>query len=474
MKRQGPSGGAVVELGDIRLGQEEFLRIRARQEESYREQLGDSFDARAAREMLDTMTVNSLVQSAILAHEAEALGLRVGKTEIQQLLRNSPGFRDETGKFDNEAFSRYVEWEYGNQRNYLRYMRRVLLSQKLASLLYSQPQVSQSELRATVLYDQEQVQLAYVALDAEALPPEVEISDQQIDDYLSSHEAEIQELYEQRREEYELPEQAKVRHILFAVDRDADEGEVETTRQRTGEALERLRAGEEFEALAAELSEDPASKEQGGDLGVVKPGELAAEIEEIAFSLEPGTASEVARSDAGFHIVWVDERLEARTRDLEEVRRELAREKAETAAARSRAENLSQRLVAALRSGKTLEEAARDEEVNLERTAPLRRRADGFVPGLGSASEVLATAFAMDEGQSAPHIFTVGTKLVLIQLLEHQEPEPEQVEGEMQARRDRLQTAKRNALLESWIQQRRRELEEQGRLLIDNSIIRRG
>jgi peptidyl-prolyl cis-trans isomerase D len=474
MKRKGPSGGAVVELGDIRLGQEDFLRVRARQEENYREQLGDHFDPRAAREMLDTMAVGSLVQSAILAHEAEALGLRVGTTEIQQLLRNSPGFRDETGKFNNEAFSRYVEWEYGNQRNYLRYMRRVLLSQKLASLLYSQPQVSQAELRASVLYDQEQVKLAYVALDTEVLPPEVEITDEQTDAYLSSHEAEIQELYEQRREDYELPAQAKVRHILFAVDRDADEGEVETTRKRAEEALGRLRAGEEFEALAAELSEDLASKDQGGDLGVVKPGELAGEIEEIAFSLEPDATSEVTRSGAGFHIVRVDEHLEARTRDFEEVRRELAREKAETVAARKRAEDLSQRLVTTIRTGKTLEETARAEELTLERTAALRRRADGFVPGLGSASELLATAFAMNEGQSSPHIFTVGSKLVLVQLLEHKEPEPDQVESEMRARRDRLQAAKRNALLETWIQQRRQELEEQGRLLIDDSIIRKG
>jgi len=474
MERSGPSGGAVVELGDIRLGRDEFRRVRTRQEESYREQLGDHFDSRAAREMLDTMAVGSLVQSAILAHEAEALGLRVGRTEIQRLLRNSPGFRDENGKFSNEAFSRYVEWEYGNQRNYLRYMRRVLLSQKLASLLYSQPQVSQAELRASVLYEQEQVELAYVALDTEVLPPEAEITDEQIDDTLSSREAEIQELYEQRREDYELPAQAKVRHILFAVDRDADESEVEITRKRAEEALARLRAGEEFETLAAELSEDPASKEQGGDLGVVNPGELAAEIEEIAFSLEPDATGEVTRSDAGFHIVRVDERLEARTRDFEEVRRELARELAETVAARDRAEDLSQRLVTTIRTGKTLEEAARDEGLTLERTAPLRRRADGFVPGLGSASELLATAFAMNKGQSSAHIFTVGSKLVLLQLLEHTEPEPEQVESQMQARRDQLQAAKRNALLETWIQQRRQELQEQNLLLIDDSVIRRG
>ena len=350
--RGGPSAGDVVALDDIRFGQREFLRIRAQQEEAYRLQLGEQFDPRAAREMLDTMAVGSLVQRAILAHEAERLGLRVGKTEIQRILRDSPNFRDENGKFDNEAFSRYVEWEYGSQRNYLEHMRRLLLTQKMASLLLSQGQLSEAELRASVLYDLEQVRLAYVALETEALSPDVELTDQQIDDYLNSHEAEILALYEERQEDYHVPAQGKVRHILFAVDREAEESQVEAARERAEEALARLHANEEFEVLARELSDDPTSKDQGGDLGFVSPGELAGELEEVTVSLEPGVTSEIVRSDQGFHIVRVDERHESRTRTLDEVERELAREGAEMRAARDRANDLSAKLAQAIRDGR--------------------------------------------------------------------------------------------------------------------------
>jgi peptidyl-prolyl cis-trans isomerase D len=367
-----------------------------------------------------------------------------------------------------------VEWEYGSQRNYLDYMRRILLSQKMAALLASQGQVSEAELRASTLYELQQVRLAYIALETEALPPDVELTDQQIDDYLSSHEAEILALYEERQEDYQMPAQVKVRHILFAVDGDAGESPVESASERAEEALARLRAGEEFGALAQEYSDDLSSRDQGGDLGFVSPGELAGGLEEAAFSLEPGITSEIVRSDAGFHIVRVDERHEARTKTLDEVKRDLAREGAEALAARDRANNLSLKLAEAIRSGKTLEEAARDEEIVLERTALLRRRADSFVPGLGSAPELLATAFAMEEGQSSPRAFAVGSRLAMIQLIERKEPEPEAVESAVLARRDQFRAAKHDAVVRNWIEQRRYELQQSGRLLVDASLLKGG
>jgi hypothetical protein len=140
-------------------------------------------------------------------------------------------------------------------------------------------------------------------------------------------------------------------------------------------------------------------------------------------------------------------------------------------AARDRANDLSAKLAQAIRDGKTLEEAARDEEVILEHTALLRRRADSFVPGLGSAPELLAAAFAMAEGQSSPRVFPVGSRLALVQLIERKEPEPELLESTISTRRDRFQAAKSDATLRTWIELRRQELERDGRLFVDTDLI---
>lgn len=79
--------------------------------------------------------------------------------------------------------------------------------------------------------------------------------------------------------------------------------------------LKRLREGEDFAALAEELSKDPGSAQQGGDLGWFARGQMVAEFDEVAFSLEPGELSDVVVTEYGFHILLVEERDEDRELD---------------------------------------------------------------------------------------------------------------------------------------------------------------
>jgi peptidyl-prolyl cis-trans isomerase C len=73
-------------------------------------------------------------------------------------------------------------------------------------------------------------------------------------------------------------------------------------------ALARVKAGEDFAKVAAELSKDPGSKTDGGDLGFFTKERMVAPFAEAAFKLKPGELSEPVQSQFGFHVIRVEER----------------------------------------------------------------------------------------------------------------------------------------------------------------------
>ncbi|HKJ19670.1 MAG TPA: peptidylprolyl isomerase [Woeseiaceae bacterium] len=99
--------------------------------------------------------------------------------------------------------------------------------------------------------------------------------------------------------------QSKVRHILVMPNEIIDDA---TAKQRLEEALEKIRAGEDFGEQAKLLSDDPGSANLGGDLGWAGPGTYAQEFEQTIAASEIGVVSDPFRTQFGWHILEVTER----------------------------------------------------------------------------------------------------------------------------------------------------------------------
>ena len=111
-------------------------------------------------------------------------------------------------------------------------------------------------------------------------------------------------------------EQMKVRHILVVPNEIIDN---ETAKQKLTDAQREIQDGKNFSDIATILSEDPGSKDSGGDMGWVNPGTFVEEFENVAKNLEIGIVSEPFRSRFGWHILEV---LGRRTHDNTEERKE--------------------------------------------------------------------------------------------------------------------------------------------------------
>jgi len=135
-------------------------------------------------------------------------------------------------------------------------------------------------------------------------------------------EEDVKQYYEKHVKEYSVPDRLRVRHILVEVKRGAHPAEVSNAYERAVEIRQRIREGEPFATLALNESSCP-SRTQGGDLGYVQRGQLVPEVERAAFALRGNELSPVVRSEFGYHIVQVTDRVAGRRRTLEEVRDEI-------------------------------------------------------------------------------------------------------------------------------------------------------
>lgn len=125
-------------------------------------------------------------------------------------------------------------------------------------------------------------------------------------------EDEIKARYEKDIAGYTPPEEVHARHILVKTEDEANA------------ILKQLASGGNFEAIAKEKSEDPGSKDNGGDLGFFAKGQMVPEFETEAFTLKPGeTSTKPVKTQFGYHIIKVEERRTQPVPTLDQVREQV-------------------------------------------------------------------------------------------------------------------------------------------------------
>jgi foldase protein PrsA len=124
------------------------------------------------------------------------------------------------------------------------------------------------------------------------LTEKVAVTDEEIKAYYDTHQDEFISV--------------KASHILLETEEEAEA------------MLKRVKAGEDFAELAKQNSIDPSAKENSGDLGYFRHGDMVEPFENAAFALEPGEISEIVPTDFGFHIIKVEDNKLDKLEDVKE------------------------------------------------------------------------------------------------------------------------------------------------------------
>jgi peptidyl-prolyl cis-trans isomerase C len=130
----------------------------------------------------------------------------------------------------------------------------------------------------------------------------------------------VERYYKDNQEQFQHPAEVRASHILFRAPKDSDGS---TAKKKAEDTLARLQKGEDFAKLATELSEDPGSAENGGDLGFFAREAMVKPFADAAFALTVGQLSDVVQTDFGFHIIKVTETRPAGVAPLPEVHERL-------------------------------------------------------------------------------------------------------------------------------------------------------
>lgn len=423
--------GEEVTSQEVQREADAMLRQQFPRGEAMAAQLRPFFAQRAAETLIN--------QKAVVA-EARNLGLRVNDQELADELQNGPLAPElfPGGKFVGK--DQYEQWVGQNNLTVPEFEeleKEYLLVRKLRGLVAGAATVTDAEVEDAYRKDHVKVKFDYAILSTTDIKKGIHPAEAELKAYYEKNKnayvnsipekrklryvvidmakmpaqvshADLLNYYQQHADEYRVPEQVKVRHILVktppaGADGKVDQKAVDAARAKATELLKQLKAGGDFAKLAEKNSDDPGSAKNGGDLGWIQRGRTVAEFEKAAFSMSKGQVSDPVQSSFGFHIIQVEDKQAAHLKSLDEVKGEIEPILARQIAARQ-AEAQANSVLSEARS-KGLDKAAAARGLNLVSTDFVGH--GDPLPGIGSSADFTAAAFAARE-KSPPDM--VGTQ----------------------------------------------------------------
>jgi peptidyl-prolyl cis-trans isomerase D len=437
---QGPTSGEVPTDTVAKIGDQSVTIQDIRQQLSQIERNGQV--PRQLEGFYAQQILQQLVFQKEMEYEARRLGITVSDQERADRIRQYLPMAFNGGSFVGlDQYTALVQERFQlTVPVFEDLIRQGLLEEKFRKLVTDGISVGPSELQDGYRYKNEKVKLDYVLIKPEDLEAKITPSESEMRAAYEKNKSKYQvperrsvryalldvnqlrqtiqisddmlkEQYEANIQQYQVPNEVHVQHILFKTVGQTD-AEVEETRKKAEDVLKQAKKGAKFDELAKKFSEDPGSKDKGGNLGWIRQGQTVAEFEKTAFSLAPGQISDLVKTQYGFHIIKVLEKHTAHTKPFEEVKDSIRTPLLLSMADKQASDTADQLASAIRRSSKiALDDLAKQYHLTLGETRPVS--ASDPLLELGPSQDVKDAIFRLRPGELSLPIRTDRGYVVL-------------------------------------------------------------
>ncbi|QHH94890.1 SurA N-terminal domain-containing protein [Acinetobacter proteolyticus] len=278
--------------------------------------------------VIQEKALDALIARNLLQQQAEKLGMTLSDVQLEQMLAQQPNFQ-ENGQFSQKLYENYLRSVGMTNQALIASLRQDHALKMISTSLMDYALVSKSDVQQLANLQTEQRTLHLASIKLDDYKKGVTASSQEITDYYNKHknefkqvasvdvdyvvltpallpkanlavtEADLQQAYTAFVDKQQKDVKREVKHILITTDARDDAA----AQKLANEVYAKIQAGESFAQAAAQYSDDPSSKANGGLVEAYAPGVFSADFDNAVTALKNGQISKPVKTQYGYHII---------------------------------------------------------------------------------------------------------------------------------------------------------------------------
>jgi peptidyl-prolyl cis-trans isomerase D len=433
----------VALVNGVGISKPEFLNASQQQQARMKEMLGQSYNP----EMFNTpqykeQILDQLIERSLLEQAASKAGLEISDAVLRATIENAPDLQ-RNGTYAPDMYETFLRRQGLTAAGFEARLRNSQRVEQLQGAVAGTVILTAHDVDELIKLREQRRDVAYVLLPKASYLDGVKIDEAKVSAYYDSHrdsymnpeqvqvdyvdygidelaasvpvsEQVLRHYYDQQAASLSTEEQRRASHILIQVPANADAKALDAAHATLAKIQARLKAGDSFEALAKEYSQDKASAVKGGDLGYFGRGVMDKSFEDAAFKLKKNEVSEPVRSSFGFHLIKITDIKPSHRKSFEEARADLERAYRHSQAEKQYYDHTEDLADTAYQQPDSLGPVAKLLQTTVHTSDWLTRKGG---PGIGAFPKVIEAAFSDEvlaqNNNSDPIEVTPGHVIVL-------------------------------------------------------------